>query len=133
MFRLNFRDHGETHHLNREMFHSCRIDEVVGAVREIAAAFSPRALAIGGFSLGGNFALRVALRAPAAGIALAYALAVCPVISPASGLYVARERAVVLRALFPAQVDAARCAQAGALSRRGAFSREELEAATCAT
>ncbi len=87
VFRLNFRDHGETHHLNREIFHSCRIDEVVNAVREIASRFRPRALAIAGFSLGGNFALRVALRAPAAGIALAYALAVCPVISPASGLY----------------------------------------------
>lgn len=87
VFRLNFRDHGETHHLNREIFHSCRIDEVVNAVREIASRFRPRALAVAGFSLGGNFALRVALRAPAAGIPLAYALAVCPVISPASGLF----------------------------------------------
>ena len=87
VFRLNFRDHGETHHLNREIFHSCRLDEVVSAVREIAACFRPRALAIAGFSLGGNFALRVALCAPAAGIALDYALAVCPVISPASGLF----------------------------------------------
>ena len=87
VFRLNFRDHGETHHLNREIFHSCRIDEVVNAVREAASRFRPRALAVAGFSLGGNFALRVALRAPAADIPLAYALAVCPVVSPASGLY----------------------------------------------
>ena len=87
VFRLNFRDHGETHHLNREIFHSCRIDEVVNAVREVAARFSSRAFAIAGFSLGGNFALRVALRAPAAGIPLAYALAVCPVVSPSSGLF----------------------------------------------
>jgi predicted alpha/beta-fold hydrolase len=87
VFRLNFRDHGETHHLNREIFHSCRIDEVVNAVREAARGFAPRALAIAGFSLGGNFALRVALRAPAARIPLDYALAVCPVISPASGLF----------------------------------------------
>ena len=87
VFRLNFRDHGETHHLNREIFHSCRIDEVVGAVREVASRFAPRALAIAGFSLGGNFALRVALRAPSAGIPLAYALAVCPVVSPSSGLF----------------------------------------------
>ncbi len=87
VFRLNFRDHGETHHLNREIFQSGRIDEVVNAVREIAREFEPRALAIAGFSLGGNFALRVALRAPAARIPLAYALAVCPVVSPSSGLY----------------------------------------------
>lgn len=85
--RLNFRDHGDTHHLNPELFHSCRIEEVVGAVAAIERQFVPRALAIAGFSLGGNFALRVALHAPAAGIALTYALAVCPVISPAAGLF----------------------------------------------
>ncbi len=84
VFRLNFRDHGDTHHLNRELFHSCRIDEVVGALRAIARAFTPPALAIAGFSLGGNFALRVALRAPEL---LHYALAVCPVVSPAAGLF----------------------------------------------
>jgi len=87
VFRLNFRDHGETHHLNREIFHSCRIDEVVNAVREVAARFKVPSIAIAGFSLGGNFALRVGLRAPAAGIPLEYALAVCPVVSPASGLF----------------------------------------------
>lgn len=84
VFRLNFRDHGDTHHLNRELFHSCRIDEVVGAVRAIAAALPGTALALAGFSLGGNFALRVALRAPET---VRYALAVCPVVSPASGLF----------------------------------------------
>ncbi len=82
VFRLNFRDHGATHHLNRELFHSCRIDEVVGAVAAVARMFPELSLAIAGFSLGGNFALRVALRAPQAGIPLAYALAVCPAISP---------------------------------------------------
>jgi len=86
VFRLNFRDHGDTHHLNNELFHSCRIDEVVGAVRRIADEFARRPLVIGGFSLGGNFALRVALRAPAAGIPLHWVFAVCPVISPHAGL-----------------------------------------------
>jgi uncharacterized protein len=84
VFRLNFRDHGDTHHLNRELFHSCRIDEVVGAVRSIGAEAPGMPLALAGFSLGGNFALRVALRAPET---VAYAVAVCPVISPAAGLF----------------------------------------------
>jgi predicted alpha/beta-fold hydrolase len=35
--RLNLRDHGATHHLNRDLFHSCRLPEVVGAVRSLAA------------------------------------------------------------------------------------------------
>jgi predicted alpha/beta-fold hydrolase len=87
VLRLNFRDHGDTHALNPGLFHSCRIDEVVGAVRAIAARFPARPLAVAGFSLGGNFALRVALRAPAAGISLHYALAVCPVVSPGAGLF----------------------------------------------
>ena len=86
LFRLNFRDHGDTHHLNRELFHSCRIDEVVGAVAEVVRRFGERPLVIGGFSLGGNFALRVALRASAAGIPLAWAFAVCPAISPQATL-----------------------------------------------
>jgi predicted alpha/beta-fold hydrolase len=84
VFRLNFRDHGDTHSLNRDLFHSCRIDEVVGAVHAIARQCAPRALGVAGFSLGGNFALRVALRAPET---VRYALAVCPVVSPAAGLF----------------------------------------------
>jgi predicted alpha/beta-fold hydrolase len=86
VFRLHFRDHGDTHHLNEDLFHSCRIDEVVGAARAVQQLFKPSVLTIAGFSLGGNFALRVALRAPAAGIHLAHAFAVCPPIDPAGSL-----------------------------------------------
>ncbi|UXI68309.1 YheT family hydrolase [Tahibacter amnicola] len=82
VFRLNFRDHGDTHHLNPELFHSCRLDEVVGAVQEVARRFPSRPLVLAGFSLGGNFALRIALRAPAVGLPLSYALAVCPAVHP---------------------------------------------------
>lgn len=87
VFRLNFRDHGGTHALNREIFHSCRIDEVVGALHAIQRRWLRRPLTLTGFSLGGNFALRAALRAPAAGVALAHVIAVCPVIDPHSGLF----------------------------------------------
>ncbi len=86
VFRLNFRDHGSTEALNPGIFHSCRIDEVVGATATIAAELPIRPLLLAGFSLGGNFALRVALRAPAAGIELRHAIAVSPVISPSAGL-----------------------------------------------
>lgn len=83
VFRLNFRDHGGTHHLNPDIFHSCRIDEVVHAAADIARRFPARPLVAAGHSLGGNFALRLALRAPAAGLPLARVAAVCPVIDPA--------------------------------------------------
>lgn len=90
-FRLNFRDHGDTHHLNQALFHSNRIDEVVHAAGDIARRFWPQAgptrpLVAAGYSLGGNFALRLALRAPAAGLPLAGVAAVCPVLDPAAAL-----------------------------------------------
>lgn len=84
VFRLNFRDHGPSHHLNAEIFHSCRLPEVVGAVRCIQSMYPDKQLSIGGFSLGGNFSLRVAASAPAAGIRLERAVAICPVLRPHS-------------------------------------------------
>jgi predicted alpha/beta-fold hydrolase len=87
VFRLNFRDHGDTHALNPGIFHSCRIDEVVGALREVQRLFPTRPMVLVGFSLGGNFALRAALRAPGAGIDLAHVIAICPVIDPHAGLF----------------------------------------------
>lgn len=93
VFRLNFRDHGDSHHLNEALFHSCRIDEVVHALGEIAERWPARPMALAGFSLGGNFALRVALKAPEFGIPLAYALAVCPIIDPAEGLFSLEQQA----------------------------------------
>jgi uncharacterized protein len=87
--RLNFRDHGDTHHLNEELFHSNRIDEVVAAVGDVARRILPatgpaRPLCLAGYSLGGNFALRVGLHAPAAGLDIAAIAAVCPVLDPAA-------------------------------------------------
>lgn len=100
VFRLNFRDHGQTHHLNTELFHSCRLDEVVGAVAELARRLSIRPLLLAGYSLGGNFALRVALRAPAAALPLAGVVAVCPVIDPASSLHAIESAPFVYQRYF---------------------------------
>ncbi|MCW4456124.1 alpha/beta fold hydrolase [Flavobacterium sp. MXW15] len=81
--RLNFRDHGDTHHLNPGIFHSNRIDEVVHAAGDVARRFPQLPLLAAGYSLGGNFALRLALRAPAAGVPLQKVASVCPVLDPA--------------------------------------------------
>lgn len=86
VFRLHFRDHGDTHALNPGLFHSCRIGEVVNAIADLSRRIPHRHLCVAGYSLGGNFALRFALRAPTAGIELEQALAVCPVINPQAGL-----------------------------------------------
>jgi len=81
-FRLNFRDHGDSHHLNPGLFHSCRLEEVLEAVGQVATAHRGGPVFLGGFSLGGNFALRVARHAPDAGYRLDRVIAVSPVIRP---------------------------------------------------
>lgn len=86
VFRLNFRDHGDTHHLNPGLFHSCRLDEVIHALGDMQRRLNVSNWQIAGYSLGGNFALRVARHGPARGLELRQAFAVCPVIDPASVL-----------------------------------------------
>lgn len=86
VFRLNFRDHGNTHSLNEGMFHSCLLDEVLHAIGEIVQRWPSRRVVLAGFSLGGNFALRIGLRASAVNLSLDYVLGVCPVIDPEDSL-----------------------------------------------
>jgi uncharacterized protein len=84
--RLNMRDHGETHHLNRDLFHSCRLSDLVGALRAIQVLYPGRGLSVAGFSLGGNFLLRAAALAHEAGLNLARVVAVSPVLDPSETL-----------------------------------------------
>lgn len=79
--RLNLRDHGDTHGLNREIFHSCRLAEVVGAICALARRFADARLYLAGFSLGGNFLLRVAAEA-AAPHSMSGVIAISPVLDP---------------------------------------------------
>ena len=83
VFRLHLRDHGPSSHLNRELFNSVRLPEVVNAVARIAELHPHPRLFLGGFSLGGKFALRVALAAPQQQIPLTRVVAICPVLDPA--------------------------------------------------
>jgi predicted alpha/beta-fold hydrolase len=100
VFRLNFRDHGDTFALNRDLFHSCRIAEVVGALAAITARHPADKTFLIGHSLGGNFALRAAARAPAAGIPLTKVVAVCPVLRPHSTMRALEEGLWVYREYF---------------------------------
>jgi predicted alpha/beta-fold hydrolase len=93
IFRLNFRDHGDSYGLNEALFHSCRLDEVVHALGDIAERWPARPMALAGFSLGGNFALRAAMQTSLVGVPLSYVLAVCPIIDPGEGLFSLEESA----------------------------------------
>jgi uncharacterized protein len=86
VFRLNLRDHGGTHALNEDLFHSARIAEVLGAVKAVERIDPARPLFVVGFSLGGNFSLRVGLLGPAAGVTPDLAIGVCPSINPGATL-----------------------------------------------
>lgn len=86
VLRLNLRDHGGTQHLNPGLFHSCRLAEVTGAVRRAQEMFAGLPLHLAGFSLGGNFLLRVAADAAHARLDIASCVAISPVLEPRATL-----------------------------------------------
>ncbi len=83
VFRLNLRDHGQSHHLNPGVFRAYLLDEAFQAVARAAALAGGGPVVLAGFSLGGNFALRIAVKAAESPIpGLAHVLAVSPVLDP---------------------------------------------------
>jgi len=60
VFRMNCRDHGDTHDLNEGLFFSTLFNEVFEGVKQAANLSEGTPVYIVGFSLGGNFALRIA-------------------------------------------------------------------------
>jgi hypothetical protein len=130
IFRLNFRDHGDTYHLNRGVFRGDLLAEVFGAAQQVASLEQGKPFYIIGISLGGNFALRLAWRhsqTPLPG--LEHTIAINPPLNPyhttlnldRSSIYLTYFRQKWRRALrrkaavFPAVYDF----------------REELAAKTC--
>jgi len=83
VFRLNFRDHGNSHHLNTGIFYAVLLDEVFEAVNRIARLAGELPVFLVGFSLGGNFVLRILQRCTATPIEnLQHAVAISPVLDP---------------------------------------------------
>ncbi len=83
VFRLNLRDHGDSHHLNEGLFYASAIEEVFTAVSQIAGMQPVIPTFLVGFSLGGNFALRIALRCRQEPIAnLKHVVSISPVLDP---------------------------------------------------
>jgi uncharacterized protein len=83
VFRLNLRDHGESHHLNEGLFHGALIEETCEAVKNICGISSDLPAFLVGFSLGGNFALRIALRQSVSAIPnLKHVFSISPALDP---------------------------------------------------
>lgn len=100
--RINMRDHGDSQHLNRGIFHSCRLDEMVDAVRWVRDRFPGERLHLSGYSLGGNFALRIAARAGRE-LDLARVVAICPVLDPEETMAALDSGSVLYRQYFLAK------------------------------
>ena len=84
IFRLNFRDHGDSHHLNQGIFYAVLLEEVFQAVHQVCQSAEQKPVFLAGFSLGGNFALRIArkmLQMPI--VNLRHVAAISPVLDPA--------------------------------------------------
>ncbi len=83
VFRLNYRDHGDSHHLNPGLFYATRLDEVFEGVRRAAFLEKEKPVFLAGFSLGGNFALRIASRCALDGIPnLRHIVSISPALDP---------------------------------------------------
>lgn len=78
VFRLNLRDHGGTQHLNEGIFNSTLLPEVISGLEDLQARFHYQRYSLVGFSLGGNFALRIAANASNRNISLHKTIAFCP-------------------------------------------------------
>ena len=84
--RLNFRDHGDTQQLNKELFHSCRLNEVLNATQAIHDQVPHSNFYIIGFSLGGNFALRIGAEVQHTKLKIKKIISICPVMNAANAL-----------------------------------------------
>jgi predicted alpha/beta-fold hydrolase len=83
IFRLNFRDHGDSHHLNRGLFYAVLLDEVYQAVRQAAELAGDGPVFMIGFSLGGNFVLRILKKCVSVSFTnLRHAVSISPVLNP---------------------------------------------------
>lgn len=82
VFRLHLRDHGPTHHLNEAPFLAIRLEEVLEALGSLKEMLPGKHFYLAGFSLGGNFAVRIAATAKRHDLPIERALALCPPVDP---------------------------------------------------
>ncbi len=100
VFRLNFRDHGKSHHLNKGLFYATLIDEVFTAVKTVSEITDDSPLFLAGFSLGGNFALRIGqMHSKEPVMKLRHIVSISPVINPDKATK-AIDRNMIIRKYF---------------------------------
>ena len=81
VLRLNLRDHGDTQHLNKGIFNSTMTTEVADSIQLFLSEQNYATSFLVGFSLGGNFTLRIAADSGTQ-LGLTAATAICPPVNP---------------------------------------------------
>ena len=98
VFRLNFRDHGESHHLNPGLFYATLLDEVFQSVIQISKLSDGAPVFLVGFSLGGNFAIRIAIRCRGDhDDVISKVVSISPVLDPDKATYMIDNNPFILR------------------------------------
>lgn len=120
VFRLNLRDHGDSHHLNTGLFFGSLFEEVCDAAAQAAELEPAVPFFMAGYSLGGNYVLRLARSCHAnPAFRPRHVVAVSPVLDPERATdridrrlmfrkyFLRKWRRSLARkqALFPAQYD----------------------------
>ena len=100
ILRLHLRDHGPSSHLNTELFHAARLEEVLGGLHDIQKRLEYNNYYLVGFSLGGNFALRVGQKAVHYALKLTHIVAISPVFSPTETMHALENGSGIYRHYF---------------------------------
>jgi predicted alpha/beta-fold hydrolase len=99
VLRLNMRDHGDTQHLNKGLFNSTMTPEVADAMEVFLKQNSYSSVFLLGFSLGGNFSLRIATdRGKALG--LKAVVAISPPVDPVNAMAALNQGSFFYRKYF---------------------------------
>ena len=100
IFRLHLRDHGPTHHLNQAMFHACLLDEICEALQQLQPRLATPHWHLVGFSLGGNFALRVGTKAQDYDLKMQRVVGVSPLLHARNTLWALENGLPIYRGYF---------------------------------
>ena len=85
VLRVNLRDHGNSQHLNQELFNSTRSPEVASALQNFLSGHAYEHVYLAGFSLGASFALRIAADV-GVDLGLNACIGICPPTDPARAM-----------------------------------------------
>jgi predicted alpha/beta-fold hydrolase len=116
VLRLNLPDHGDTQHLNREIFNSTMTEEVADCIQRFTDERDYTNRFLVGFSLGGNFTLRIAADR-GMDLGLTKAIAICPPVDPVNATETLNRRSIYLPKVLYAPLEKLTAEKNAILSR----------------